>query len=178
MSFELVCGRESASVLLDDLAREPDTSLDGVIELLALHDLGDEAANKGVSCTVGINDQILRDGGDGEFFGDCLLTLMVNGHENGVMALGDDGNTRSLGVDLLPFSDGEAHILEGGVLDFVSFSEAFSLIFVAEDVVGMLKHGIDFISVELDQEAGGEVVTEGLVVLSGEVSVVQEGVVV
>ena len=70
------------------------------------------------------------------------------------MTLGDDGDTRSLVVDLLPLGDGEADVLEGRVLNFVGFSEALSLILVAEDVVGVLKHSINFFGVELDQEAG------------------------
>ena len=81
------------------------------------------------------------------------------------MTLGDNGHTRSLVVNLLPHGDGNADILEGRVLDFVGFSEALSLIFVAEDVVGVLKHSINFFGVELDQEAGRQVVPEGLVVL-------------
>jgi hypothetical protein len=56
LSFEFVGGRECASVLLDDLAREPDAGLDGMLKFFALHNLGNEAAYKRVSGTVGIND--------------------------------------------------------------------------------------------------------------------------
>jgi hypothetical protein len=149
-----------------------------MLELLALHDLGDEAAHKGVTCTVGINDQVLGDGRDREFFRDCLMAFVVDRNENGVMTLGDDGNTRSLGVDLLPLGNGKADILKRRVFDLVSFSEALGLVLVAEYVVGVFEDSINFFGVELNQEAGGEVVPEGLVMLRGEAGVVQEGVVV
>jgi hypothetical protein len=83
-----------------------------MLELLALHDLGDEAAHKGVSCTVGVNDQVLGDSGDREFLRDCLMAFVVDRNENGVMTLGDNRNTRSLSVDLLPLGNGKADILK------------------------------------------------------------------
>jgi hypothetical protein len=178
LSFKLVGGGECASVLLDDLAWEPDTGLDGMLELLALHDLRDETAHKGVTCTVGVNDQVLGDGWDREFLRNCFMAFVVDRNENGVMTLGDDRNTGSLGVDLLPLGNGEADILERWVFDLVSFSEALGLILVAEYVVGVLEDSINFFGVELNQEAGGEVVPEGLVMLRGKASVVQESIVV
>jgi hypothetical protein len=83
-----------------------------MLEFLALHDLGDETAHKRVSCTVGVDDEVLRDSGDREFFRDCFMAFVVYRNENGVMTLGDDRNTRSLGVDLLPLGNSEADILE------------------------------------------------------------------
>ena len=78
------------------------------------------------------------------------MTFVMDRNENGVVTLGDDGYTRSFGVNLLPLCNSETDILKGRVLNFVSFSEAFSLIFVAEDIVSMLKHSINFFGVELD----------------------------
>ena len=40
------------------------------------------------------------------------MAFVVDRNENGVMTLGDDRNTRSLDVDLLPLGNGEADILE------------------------------------------------------------------
>lgn len=94
------------------------------------------------------------------------------------MTLGDDGDTGSLSVDLLPLGDGETDVLKRGMLDLVGLSEALGLVLVAEHVVGMLKDRVYLLGVELDQETGGEVVAEGLVVLCGETSVVDQGVIV
>ena len=78
------------------------------------------------------------------------MAFMVDRNENGINALGDDRYTWSLYVYLLPFSYSDSYILERGVLDFVSFCEAFCFIFVAENVIGILKHSVDLICVELD----------------------------
>lgn len=78
----------------------------------------------------------------------------MDGNENGLMALGDDGDTGSLSVDFLPLGDSETDILERGVLYLVGLSEALGLVLVAENVVGMLKDGIHLFRVKLDQEAG------------------------
>lgn len=61
---------------------------------------------------------------------------------------------------------------------FVGLSEALGLVLVAEHVIGMLENGIDLICVELDEETGREVVTEGLVILSCEVGIGNQGVIV
>ena len=76
----------------------------------------------------------------------------MDGNENGLMALGDDGDTGSLSVDLLPLGDSETDILERGVLYLVGLSEALGLVLVAENVVGMLKDRVHLIRVKLDQE--------------------------
>ena len=78
----------------------------------------------------------------------------MDGNENGLMTLGDDGDTWSLSVDLLPLGDSKADILERRVLYLVSLSEALGLILVAENVVGMFKDRVHLIRVKLDQEAG------------------------
>jgi hypothetical protein len=103
---------------------------------------------------------------------------MMDGNKNGVMTLGDNGDSGSLGVDLLPLGNGKANLLEGRVRDLVSFSEALCLIFIAENVVSMFEHCINFVSIELNQETSREVIAEGLVMLRGKASVVQESIVV
>ncbi len=103
---------------------------------------------------------------------------MMDGNKNGIVALGDDGDSGSLGVDLFPLGDGEADLLERRVRDLVSFSEALCLIFIAENVVSVFKDCINFVSIELNQETCREVIAKGLVMLRGKASVVQESIVV
>jgi hypothetical protein len=45
-SFEFVCVRESTSILLNDLAGEPDASLDRSLKILTKGQLRKESANK------------------------------------------------------------------------------------------------------------------------------------
>jgi len=96
--------------------------------------------------------------------------------DNGVLALSDYGNSGSLGVDFFPLRDGDGDVHEVSIFDLVDLSEALGLILVAEHVVGVLENSIYLISVELDQEAGREVVPEGLIVLGGESRIVHKGV--
>ena len=87
-----------------------------------------------------------------------VLAFLVRGSKDGVLTLSDNGNSGSLGVDLLPLGDRDGNVHEVSIFDLVDLGEALGLILVAENVVGMLKNSIDFISIELDQEAGREIV--------------------
>jgi hypothetical protein len=157
-SLEAVGSRESAPVLLDDLAREPRAGLHGGLEGLALHDLREEGSSEAVTGAVGVNDLVMGNVGDDVLHALEVLSLLVLGDDDGVLTLSDDGNSGSLGVDLLPLRDGDGNVHEVSIFDLVDLGEALGLIFVAENVVSMLKNSIDFISVELDQEAGREIV--------------------
>ena len=141
-----------------------------------MHDLREEGSGEAVACTVGVNDLVMGNVGDDVLHALEVLSLLVLGDDNGVLTLSDDGNSGSLGVDLLPLGDGDGNVHEVSIFDLVDLGEALGLIFVAENVVGMLENSIDFISVELDQEAGREIVAKGLVVLGGESGIVHKGI--
>jgi len=141
-----------------------------------LHDLRDEGSGEAVAGTVGVNDLVVGNFGDDILHALEVLSLLVLGDDNGVLTLSDYGNSGSLGVDFFPLGDGDGDVHEVTIFDLVDLSEALGLILVAEHVVGMLENSIYLISVELDQEAGREVVPEGLVVLGGESRIVHKGV--
>ena len=141
-----------------------------------MYDLRQEGSCEAVAGTVGVNDLVMRNVGDDILHALEVLSLLVLGDDNGVLTLSDYGNSGSLGVDLLPLGDGNGDVHEVSIFDLVDLSEALGLILVAEHVVGMLENSIYLISVELYQEAGREVVPEGLIVLGGESRIVHKGV--
>lgn len=99
---ELVGVGEGASVLLDDLSREPNTGLDGCLKVLALNDLGEESSDERVACTVGVNDEVLSNGWNGELELHSVITVLRDGDEDGIATLSDDGDAGTPGVGLLP----------------------------------------------------------------------------
>lgn len=157
-SLEAVGSGESAPVLLDDLAREPRACFHRSLEGLALHDLRKECSSEAVAGAVGVNYHVMGNVGDNVLHALEVLSFLVLSDNNGVLTLSDDGNSGPLGVDFLPLGDGDGDIHEVSIFDLVDLSEALGLIFVAENVVGMLENSIYFISVELDQKASREVV--------------------
>lgn len=141
-----------------------------------MYDLRQEGSCEAIAGTVGVNDLVMGNVGDDILHALEVLSFLVLGDNNGVLTLSDDGNSGSLGVDFFPLGYGNCDVHEVIVFDLVDLSEALGLILVAEHVVGMLKNSIYLISVELYQEAGREVVPEGLVVLGCESRIVHQGV--
>lgn len=126
-------------IRLDDLLLGPDelganlstthltelvTDIDALFERLAESQSSNETTGKHVSCTVGVDDLVVGELGDGEagWIGRTLLDVGAGGRgvgrgdESRFGTLGDDDETRPGGVRLGVVGEGDGSLLKSGVL--------------------------------------------------------------
>lgn len=152
--------------LLDAEASQPLTHVNGLVQSLALDEASDETTGKGIAGTVGVVDLLLADGVDGEGL-DVVGALL--GHDGGLSAVGDDGDTGALGVLLGQVGQvlGDGGNVSRGDLEAVRLGVGGGLGLVADDVVPVLGRLVKGVLEELGDEGGSKVDDEDLVVGGG-----------
>lgn len=128
---------------------------------------GHEASDAGITTSVSVDNLLLGDSGDRDFHVDGLFAFTLTDVDNdGLSSLSDDRDTISLGVGLLEL----AHVLTGstsiGSLESLFLSKSAGLIFVAEDVIGVLNSVHHIIEVGEEEEGSSDVENHRLIVIS------------
>jgi len=157
----LLLGEAAAGVLDDNVGGELG-SLEGLLNRLAKDKLAEESTDKGVTGTVGVDDQ-----GGVDLLDGVLSNLALGGHNGGLGAVGDDHNSAPLGVDLGKGGDLEGDLAEVLVLPALGLTKGGGLVLIAEDHVPVRGSGEEGVLEELHDEGGGEVHDKDLVILGG-----------
>lgn len=138
--------------------------MNGLLEALALHDAGTQAAGERVTGAVGVVDELLGDGVDGVLLD---LVLALGGHDGGLGALRHDGHALALLVLL-----GQVRHQLGDLLDVpgavaLGLGPGRGLGLVADHVVPVGGAGVEGLLEELRDEGRGEGEDEDLVLGGG-----------
>eukprot|EP00754_Rhynchopus_humris_P041387 Rhum_TRINITY_DN24964_c0_g1::Rhum_TRINITY_DN24964_c0_g1_i1::g.180786::m.180786 len=149
---------ELAARGLDDLAGRLVAGGDARGEVLALAELGEEAAHEGVAGSVRVDDVLdLRHG--------VRLDVRLRGHDRLLRALREHDRAGLALLGQLLGQDGDLlHVLR---LPLLRLGERDGLRLVTEQDVGVLEGRVEDGAEEVDDERGGQVHREHLVVLVG-----------
>ena len=69
-------------------------------------------------------------------------------------SLGNYYISKSAFVDFVPLSNSNGHIFERFKFYFIDFSEFLSFVFITENIISIVNHRIDFLSIEFNEETG------------------------
>ena len=169
----MLCGAsslEDAAGFLDDLTRELVALVHCSCDVVCQGELGEEASNEGVSCSVCVNDGLWGDWGDRNHFNGDFLSLASRRNDGWLATLGDDHDTRAARASLLSPCDelGSADTISS--LKTVGRGVGRAFVLVAENKVGVLDDLSDLVAVELDDEGGRKVEAKGLVIGGSELA--------
>ena len=155
---------------MDDCAAELVALTDCGGDVRAFGELGEEAADKGISCSVCVNYKAIIDRSYfNELYGG-LLPGDTSGDNSRLCSLCNDHDARSVLVCLLSGCDEFGDSCAIGCLKAICRGESRTFILIAEDKIGVLERVLYGLHKELDNEKGREIEAEGDVVLSGEVA--------
>jgi len=130
--------------------------------------LREETTDKGVTSAIRVNDFFLRNKSDWVLFDLVFSSGLIPGsHYGWLTTLSNNGNSLSIGVRFLEFGKIQSNVFSICGFQFLNLTPEISFVLVCKNVISIFETGLDLFLVELDQEGGGEVVSQWDIVISG-----------
>lgn len=143
------------------------TFVDGNVERVTCDNAGGKASSESVTSSIGVVDQRRLDGSNRIFLDLGVLAILLDGDNGGICALGNDDDSRSLGVDLGLFDHQLGRLGDADVLVSGGLSPRLGLVLVSKDVITVRDDLGKGILEELRDEAGRQTQHVDLVGLGG-----------